>query len=73
MKEIQQKFNQESQSRREFATNTLLVGRPSITNGDQNSMLRNQAVGNSTLNMNNARITTSLNDVNDPEDDIDYV
>ena len=75
MKELQDRFNKESQNRRDMITNNLFAGgKPVMTNNvDPNAMIRNNAIGSSTMDMNKIRVIKDLAYEHDPSSDIDNI
>ena len=75
MKELQDKFNAESSSRRDMMINSYYSGSNvnQVQPVDPNAAVRNNAIGNSTMDMNKTSIITSLSQMNDPSRDIDNI
>ena len=75
MKELQDRFNKESQNRRDMITNNLFAGGKPVMNNnvDPNAMIRNNAIGSSTMDMNKIKVIKDLAYEHDPSSDIDNI
>ena len=75
MKELQDRFNKESQNRRDMITNNLFAGGKPVMNNnvDPNAMIRNNAIESSTMDMNKIKVIKDLAYEHDPSSDIDNI